>query len=135
MVVAPQRGLAGHIAAGRERLYFTASATPPLNWRVLPSKERPTAQTGLPAARYGAEELQAPAKRILVRPFFRAAVDGPGVEGGEAVEEARPVGQDKKAAHGGSPRRVLVREESAHQAGEVLPDFVVGNAEGEIPPP
>ena len=34
--------------------YFTASATPPLNWRVLPSKERPTAQTGLPAARYGA---------------------------------------------------------------------------------
>ncbi len=33
------------------RNHFTASATPPLNWRVLPSKERPTAQTGLPAAR------------------------------------------------------------------------------------
>ena len=33
---------------------FTLSATPDLNWRVLPLKERPTAQTGLPAARYGA---------------------------------------------------------------------------------
>ena len=33
---------------------FTLSATPALNWRVLPLKERPTAQTGLPAARYGA---------------------------------------------------------------------------------
>ena len=30
---------------------FTLSATPALNWRVLPLKERPTAQTGLPAAR------------------------------------------------------------------------------------
>ena len=34
--------------------HFTLSATPALNWRVLPLKESPTAQTGFPAARYGA---------------------------------------------------------------------------------
>ena len=45
-----------HFAGGAamQALYtfnFTLSATPALNWRVRPLKERPTAQTGLPAAR------------------------------------------------------------------------------------
>ena len=34
--------------------HFTGKAAPPLNWRVRPLKESATAQTGLPAARYGA---------------------------------------------------------------------------------
>ena len=34
--------------------HFTGRAAPPLNWRVRPLKDSATAQTGLPAARYGA---------------------------------------------------------------------------------